>query len=120
MSKVYIIANQHRYDPAVGRPVPAFDFSSAQDFGDVQDFLLSPTARPFGPNGAGPIVEELHRKLSTFTAEDYLLLVGNPCLIGMATAIAANYSGGVVNLLQWHGHDRCYIPVEVDLTAPSN
>lgn len=113
MSRVFIVTNQHRWDRAKQRPVPAFDFSTAERFGQPE-FLLSPTARPFGPQARG-IVRELHEKLATFTAEDYLLLVGNPCLIGMAVAIAANYSGGVVNMLQWHGRDECYTPVQVDL-----
>ena len=93
--------------------VSKFDFSTAEKFGELV-YLLGPSARPFPPNEE--IVAELHEKLHDFSPDDYLLLVGNPCLIGWATAIAAHYSGGIVQQLQFSsnptGH---YIDVVADL-----
>lgn len=115
MARVFVVQKQHRFDEQKGELVPKFDLSSAEQYGEIV-YLLSPTASPFNP---GPIVEELQEKLADFGDEDSLLLVGNPCLIGFATAIAAEASDGFVRLLQWSGRDRAYIPVEADLFPDS-
>lgn len=112
MSKVYVIMNQQRWDKDKKVLVPVFDFTQAEGFGQVE-YLLSPTARPLGNTQS--LSDELHRKLASYRSEDYLLLVGSPILIGMAVAIAANYSDGVVSMLQWHGRDGTYTPVTIDL-----
>lgn len=111
MGTVYVIQAQHRWDEGKGALVPKFDLSSAEQYGEIS-YLLSPTASPFHPE---PIIAELRQKLHNFDGDDYLLLVGNPCLIGFATAIAADFNEGVVNLLQWSGKDRSYIPVAAEL-----
>lgn len=111
MSRVFIVQLVHKFDHRTQQLVQV-DVSPAAEFGKLEE-LLSPTAKPFQPNFE--VVRELHEKLSSYTPDDYLLMIGNPCLIAMAAAVAANYSGGVLNLLQWHGKQRAYIPVRVDL-----
>lgn len=111
MSKVYVVQNQHRWDREKEAFVPKFDLAKAQQYGELV-CLLSPTAAPFHP---GPVVEELRSKLEWYEEGDYLLLVGNPVLIGCAVAIASQATKGRVRLLQWSGTDQRYIPVEVNL-----
>jgi len=113
MSKVYVVQNPHHIPNGGATLVPKFDFSSAEQYGELE-YLLRPNARPWGEL-LPTIVHELHCKLSNMTSEDHLLLVGNPVLIGMAVAIAANYTDGKLRLLQWHGHRESYTPVAVDL-----
>jgi hypothetical protein len=113
MKRVFVVQKQMRWDESRGELVPKFDLSSAQQYGEVV-YLLTPTASPFNPE---PIVEELGQKLADFGDGDSLLLVGNPCLIGWATALAAASNEGRVRLLQWSGRHREYIPVEADLAA---
>lgn len=108
---VYVVQNQHKYDKESGKLVEKFDLSTAKQYGELE-YLLSPKAQPFNP---GPVIEELHDKLQNFTQEDYLLLVGNPCLIGFAVAIAVEYASGSVNLLQWSGTKQEYIPVKAQV-----
>jgi len=105
---VYVVQNQHRYDREKGRLVEKFDLSPAEEYGDVR-FLLGPGASPFNP---APVIEELRENLNGFNDDDHLLLIGNPCLIGFAVAIAADVNWGRVNLLQWSGKDQRYISVE--------
>jgi hypothetical protein len=105
---VYVVQDQHRWDPVKKAFVPKFDLSAAQDHGQLS-YLLSPTAAPFNPK---PIIAELREKLAGFTSQDRLLLVGNPVLIGFAVAIAAHIGGGDLTLLQWSGKDQRYIEVE--------
>ena len=56
-------------------------------------------------------IDELNEKLAGYKPTDYLLLVGNPCLIGWAVAIATHKTGGSVRLLQWSGKDKKYIGI---------
>ncbi len=111
MSTVYVVQNQQQLSDQSGSLQPKFDFSSAAKFGEFV-YLLSPTARPFSPKH---VIGQLHEKLSAFTSTDYLLLIGNPCLIGFTVAIAAKYNKGRVRVLQWDGRRREYVCVEADL-----
>lgn len=113
MNRVFVVQNPHHMPAGSDELVPKYDFSSASQYGELE-FLLRPSARPWG-DMLPEIVRELHAKLSGMERGDHLLLVGNPALIGMAVAIAANYTDGSLNLLQWHGHRRCYTPLAVDL-----
>lgn len=102
---VFIVQNQHHKKD--GKLVPKFNFTTAEDFGKIE-YLLSPTARPFS---SVHVVAELNRKLAKFSDEDYLLLIGNPALIGFAVAIAAQWNQGRVKVLQWDGVRREYISI---------
>jgi len=105
MSIVYIVQNQHHLVGATLKP--KFDFTSAEKYGELV-MLLSPGARPFEP---AHVISELREKLSSYTSRDYLLLVGNPCLIGFATAIAADVNNGFVRMLQWNGKKKKYVEI---------
>lgn len=116
MPIVYAVQNPHHLDRATMRLVPKFDnLGAAAEFGEVR-FLLSPTANPMGHDPT-QLVVELNAKLADITSDDYLLLVGSPVLIGWACAIAADYCDGVLNVLQWDGRRRRYVPIRQDLTT---
>lgn len=106
-SRVFVVQNQHRSDPETGNMVPKFNLAPAAQYGELV-YLLSPTAAPWRPD---PLVEELSAKLADFTSADFLLLIGNPVLIGFATAIAAKANDGDINCLQWSGREQKYIVV---------
>lgn len=103
---VYIIQNQQKKDHQTGEMVPRFDLTSAEQYG-VFDFLLPPDAKPFNTE---EVIRELRQKLQNFCAWDYLLLLGNPILIGLSAIIASQYSNSVT-FLQWSARDSEYIPV---------
>lgn len=104
---VYVVQNSLHRDGR-GELVPKFDYSPAEEFGELQ-FLLNDQARPFV---LAPIITELQQKLQGFGPDDYLLLTGNPTLLGIAFAIAADYNDGCVKVLQWHGKSFSYTPIE--------
>lgn len=106
---VFVVQHQHRWDTESRSFVPKFDMEPAREYGELS-FLLSPTAAPFRP---APLVQELQAKLSKITSDDYLLLIGNPVLIGLAVAIAASYNQGNLNVLQWSGKDGRYLVVKI-------
>lgn len=106
--KVYVVQKQQRFDARSGDLVPRYDtINRAAQYGEME-YLLSPTAGPFRSES---IIAELKEKLKNFTDQDYLVLIGNPCLIGWAVAIAAQRSGGKVNLLQWSGRNDSYVEI---------
>ena len=107
MSIVYVVQDQQRFDHERGELVPRFDLSSAEKYGELE-FLLSPSAAPWA---SASISQELDMVLQHYDDEDYLLLVGNPVLIGMAVATAAGYNDGRVRMLQWSGRDERYLSI---------
>ncbi len=114
MSRVFVIQNQQKMNDT-GDLIAKFDLSSAEKYGELV-YLLSPTARPFSSEH---VIGVLHEKLRDFGDDDYLLLIGNPCLIGFAVAIASDANNGHVRLLQWSGTHRSYIDVEANLREES-
>lgn len=110
MSKVYVVQDQKIWK---GKDhVSKFDFSTAEEYGDLVMLLES------SDNQTEPerVIQKLKDTLEDYTSDDHLLLVGNPCLIGWTTAIAATASPtGEVKMLQWSGRDRKYLPIEAKI-----
>jgi len=113
MAVVYVVQKQMKVDPRTGDMVSRFDLTQAERYGKIE-FLLSPRARPYA---AGGIITELYEKLDTFSDEDYLLLVGNQCLVGFAMSVAADLNDGRVNILQWSGRDQAYVEIKADING---
>jgi hypothetical protein len=106
---VYVVQEQLRYDPDTGSNVPRFPtIEKALTFGKIQ-YVLPPNLHPFNQED---VVSGLHKYLSEFNDEDYLILVGNPILLGMATAVASNYNSGKVKFLQWSPKWERYVVVQ--------
>lgn len=63
----------------------------------------------------GPTINKLRRGLKNFTSEDYLLLIGDPIAIALASMVAAELNVGRVQFLKWDRQERVYYPVKVDL-----
>lgn len=103
--KVYVVQSQLNRDGA-----PKYDMTPAEDYGDLV-VLLDETASPFRPK---PLMEVLQERLQEFREGDYLLPVGNPVFIGLATLFAADASP-VVKYLLWSGKEQRYVAVEVDV-----
>lgn len=89
-------------DTESGNLVPKFPNleAHAKKYGRVE-YLLSPSAGPWNVAGA---LADLEKGLKNFKDGDHLLLIGNPILIGLATAVAAQLSEkGRLIFLQWSG-----------------
>lgn len=107
---VYVVQEPMERDRATGELRSKFDLSAASEFGEVV-VLLAHQAKPFDSS----VVRELQEKLAEYGDGDFLLLTGNPCLMGFAAAIAADVADGKLRLLQYSGRDRRYIPVAADV-----
>lgn len=109
---VYAVQQQMRFDQVRKELVPRFtSINKALRWGQMV-FLLSPSAHPFNPE---LVLGDMHEKLGNFSDNDHLLLIGNPGLIGMATAIAAHYNDGSVKFLQWSGRHNEYTEIQAKI-----
>lgn len=108
MSNVYVVQNQQIRDRDSREMRSKFDLSPAEDYGSLK-FLLSSSDLPFKPQ---EVICKLRKGLEDFSQADYILLIGNPCLIGWTVAIASQMTGGPIKLLQWHTLSQSYISIE--------
>ena len=63
----------------------------------------------------GPLIFKLRKALKDFTTEDYLLLTGDPAIIGVTCSIVSDMTNGKYNLLKWDKQERKYYPITIDL-----
>ena len=110
-SRVYVI--QEIAGTKAGNPkiniMGASVYSSSGKF----DFLLPEFSQIiFSP---GPLVYKLRQGLKDFTTDDYLLLTGDPAIIGVACSIVSDITNGKYNLLKWDKQERKYYPIEINL-----
>ena len=85
---------------------------SATEFGELK-FLLSPRENIMFETE--DVVDQIHRKLKDFSDDDYLLLIGDPVAIGIATHYAAVNNDSYVKFLKWDNREYKYYSVEVEL-----
>ena len=63
----------------------------------------------------GPLVYKLRQGLKDLTKNDYLLLTGDPAIIGVACSIVSDITNGKYNLLKWDKQERKYYPISINL-----
>lgn len=90
-----------------GEIVPKLDLSSAAKFGEPV-VLLDGRASPFNPKQAA---HDIAYGLRDMQEQDFLLLVGNPVFIGLASVAAAEHVDNL-RFLVWSGKEQRYIIVE--------
>ena len=88
------------------------NFRSAEKFGNLK--VLLPDNRNIILS-AGPVAHKLRKELKDFCDEDYLLLIGDPAIIAVCGAIAAEVNGGRFKVLKWDRNDKRYYDLEIDL-----
>jgi hypothetical protein len=122
--KVFVVQMPTRIDQGV--VVPSMDLTPALRWGPMV-FLLREFENPF--DDLQSTADRVQGRLifNGFGSDDWLLLVGNPGLIGLVAAIAAPMAGGQLNMLQWQRARHRYEPMRaridpqgVGLAAPSD
>ena len=63
----------------------------------------------------GPLVYKLRQGLKDYKSRDYLLLTGDPAIIGVACSIVSDITNGKYKLLKWDKQERKYYPIEINL-----
>lgn len=65
---------------------------------------------------ARPMVLRVREKLANFNDQDYLVLTGDPIMIGIAMVEAECANNGIVNVLKWNRKTGKYFAVRLDLS----
>jgi len=87
---------------------------SAEKFGDLK--IVLPDNRQIVLS-SGPLTFKLKQELKDFNDDDYLLLIGDPAIIAVAGAIAADVNNGRFKILKWDRNEMKYYDIEIDLRS---
>ena len=91
---------------------PKINILGAAEYGTFKFLLPELSQIIFSP---GPLIFKLRKGLKDYATEDYLLLTGDPAIIGVACSIVANITNGKFNLLKWDKQERKYYPIHINL-----
>ena len=91
---------------------PKINILGAAEYG-VFKFLLPEFSQIiFSP---GPLIYKLRQSLKNYRPSDYLLLTGDPAIIGVACSIVSDVTNGKYNLLKWDKQERKYYSITINL-----
>ena len=91
---------------------PKINVMGASKYGRFKFLLPEMSQMIFSP---GPLIFKLRKGLDNFNKKDYLLLTGDPAIIGVACSIVSDITGGKFKLLKWDKQERKYYPIEINL-----
>ena len=91
---------------------PKINIMGAREYGDFEFLFPELSQIIFSP---GPLIFKLRKALKNFTQKDYLLLTGDPAIIGVACSIVSDMTNGKYKLLKWDKQERKYYPIEINL-----
>ena len=91
---------------------PKINIMGASRYGDFKFLLPEFSQIIFSP---GPLIYKLRQGLKNFKVGDYLLLTGDPAIIGVACSIVSDITHGKYSVLKWDKQERKYYPIEINL-----
>jgi len=107
-NKVYIIQEI----PGTKEGRPKINIMGAKEYGEFVFLLPELSQIIFSP---GPIIFKLRQLLKNYTDQDYLLLTGDPAIIGVACSVVSDITGGKYNVLKWDKQEKKYYPIKINL-----
>tara|TARA_R100001369_G_C3305061_1_gene166376 strand:- start:1078 stop:1410 length:333 start_codon:yes stop_codon:yes gene_type:complete len=96
----------------ITQDTPGRNFLPAKKYGTLKGLLEGNVQIVLS---AAPVIRKLRRRLRDFNDDDYLLLTGDPVIMGIAIAVAMEVNRGRVNLLKWDKRESGYYDVFVDM-----
>ena len=96
----------------VVQEMPNRDILISEKYGDLVPILPPGYQLILSP---GPTVQKIKKVLKDFNDKDYLLLMGDPSLIGVACSIAAINNINKYKVLKWDRERRKYYPLEINI-----
>ena len=91
---------------------PKINILGASQYGTFRFLLPELSQIIFSP---GPLIFKLRKGLKEFNERDYLLLTGDPAIIGVACSIVSDITSGKYKLVKWDKQERKYYPIEINL-----
>ena len=91
---------------------PKINIMGAAEYGTFKFLLPELSQIIFSP---GPLIFKLRKGLQNYSQQDFLLLTGDPAIIGVACSIVSDITNGKYKLLKWDKQERKYYPIEINL-----
>ena len=91
---------------------PKINIMGAANYGQFKFLLPEFSQMIFSP---GPLIYKLRQGLKEYKKKDYLLLTGDPAIIGVACSIVSDITNGKYNILKWDKQEKKYYPIEINL-----
>jgi hypothetical protein len=91
---------------------PKINIIGASQYGSFKFLLPELSQIIFSP---GPLILKLRQSLKDYRPDDFLLLTGDPAIIGVACSIVSDITNGKYNLLKWDKQERRYYPIKINL-----
>ena len=98
--------------PGTAEGRPKINIMGAAHYGKFKFLLPELSQIIFSP---GPLIFKLRKELANYKKQDYLLLTGDPAIIGVACSIVSDITNGKYKLLKWDKQERKYYTIEIDL-----
>ena len=95
-----------------GEGRPKINIMGAAEFGTFKFLLPEFSQIIFSP---GPLIFKLRKGLQNYTPRDFLLLTGDPAIIGVACSIASDITNGKYQVLKWDKQERKYYSININL-----
>ena len=96
---------------------PKINIIGASEFGRLKVLLPETSQIILSP---GPLVFKLRKLLKDYQPDDYLLLTGDPAIIGVACSVVSDITNGRYKLLKWDKQERRYYPIQINLYEKGN
>jgi len=87
------------------------DLTDAISFGDLQILIPAKEQVAFSTQ---PTVRRIAKGLQKFDDNDFLLLSGDPVIIGISLAYASIVNRGKVRVLKWDRLEEKYYPLDIN------
>ena len=91
---------------------PKINIMGASKYGEFKFLLPEFSQMIFSP---GPIIYKLIEGIKNYNVKDYLLLTGDPAIIGVACSIVSDITHGKYNVLKWDKQERKYYSISINL-----
>ena len=91
---------------------PKINIMGAAQFGTFKFLLPELSQIIFSP---GPLIFKLRKGLQNYKPRDFLLLTGDPAIIGVACSIVSDITNGKYQLLKWDKQERKYYSIKINL-----
>ena len=109
MSKVYL-TQEIPVDRDTGQT--KYNVLGASKYGDIVTLLPMYSQIILSP---GPLILKLRTLLKSYKPEDYLLLSGDPAVIGVVCSVVSDITNGKYKLLKWDRQEKTYYPIEINI-----
>ena len=96
---------------------PKINIMGAAEFGTFKFLLPELSQIIFSP---GPLIFKLRKGLKDYRARDFLLLTGDPAIIGVACSIVSDMTNGKYKLLKWDKQEKKYYAIDINLHEKGN